>query len=74
MTNKETVVRNIGLTFDFVNYLKDNPEKINELPEKFNLEFIEKDFSNIEKSIVSDEEDQIVTKEVRVRNSFDLAD
>ena len=49
MTNKETVERNIGLTFDFANHLIDNPNLVENLPENFNLEFIEKDFPNVEK-------------------------
>lgn len=45
MTNKETVERNIGLTFDFVNHLIENPYLVENLPEDFKLlEFIEKDF------------------------------
>lgn len=49
MTNKETVERNIGLTFDFVNHLIDNLILAENLPDDFKLEFIEKDFPNIEK-------------------------
>ncbi len=45
MTNKETVTRNIGLTFDFVNHLVDNPILLESLPDKFNLNFVESDFS-----------------------------
>ena len=41
MTSKETVERNIGLTFDHVDYLIDNHYIINNLPDKFNLEFVE---------------------------------
>lgn len=48
MTKKETIERNIGLTFDFVNYLIDNPNVAVNLPINFRLEFIEKDFTNIE--------------------------
>ena len=47
MTNKEQVNRNIGLTFDFVHSLMENPKLIDQLPEKFRLEFIEKDFSQM---------------------------
>jgi len=47
MTKKESVRRNIGLTFDFVNYLIDNPAVTDKLPENFKLEFVEKDFPNI---------------------------
>ena len=49
MTNKETIERNIGLTFDFVNRLIDNPEIIDTLPDNFKIDFIEEDFPNVEK-------------------------
>lgn len=49
MTNKETIERNIGLTFDFVSHLIDNPSVAGNLPEDFKLVFIEKDFPTIEK-------------------------
>ena len=74
MTHKETVERNIGLTFDFVNYLIENKEEVNKLPDNFKLEFIEKDFTKIEQK-----QTQVVSnlnlqqKYVRVRNTFDVA-
>jgi len=74
MTHKETVERNIGLTFDFVNYLIENKEEVNMLPDNFKLEFIEKDFTKIEQK-----QTQVVSnlnlqqKYVRVRNTFDVA-
>ena len=74
MTHKETVERNIGLTFDFVNYLIDNKEEVNKLPDNFNLEFVEKDFTKIEQKqtqIVSNLDLQ--QKYVRVKNAFDVA-
>ena len=69
MTNKETVERNIGLTFDFVNYLIDNPSIVNNFKTDFQLEFIEKDFPNIEKH----DEKSSDRKYVRVRNNFELS-
>jgi hypothetical protein len=42
MTNKETVERKIGLTFDYVNFLIDNPSMVKNLPVNFNLEIIKK--------------------------------
>ena len=48
MKHKETIERNIGMTFDYVNYLIENKEEIEKLPDNFKLEFIEKDFSKIE--------------------------
>jgi hypothetical protein len=72
MTNKETVERNIGLTMDFVNHLIDNPDIAENLPEKFKLEFIEKDFPNIEKKQPNQVNSKINRKIVRVRNTFEL--
>ena len=72
MTNKETAKRNIGLTFDFVNHLIDNPKLIENLPENFNIEFIEKDFPNIEKK-QKIKGSSLDKQYVRVRNSFELS-
>lgn len=72
MTNKETIERNIGLTFDFVNYLIDNPTVTDNLPENFKLEFVEKDFPNIEKKETVQTDTKISRKFVRVRNTFEV--
>jgi len=73
MTQKETINRNIGLTFDFVNYLMENKEEAEKLPERFELEFLEKDFPQLElmheKQSVTP---QLNKKQVRVKNSFDV--
>ncbi|MDO9155223.1 MAG: hypothetical protein Q8904_08360 [Bacteroidota bacterium] len=73
MTHKETIERNIGLTFDFVNYLIENKEEIEKLPDNFKLEFIEKDFSKIEHKQLQTTTPNLQNKYVRVRNSFDVA-
>ena len=73
MTHKETIERNIGLTFDFVNYLIENKEEIEKLPENFKLEFIEKDFSKIEHKQLQTTTPNFQNKYVRVKNSFDVA-
>ena len=73
MTNKETVERNIGLTFDFVDYLVDNPSTTDNLPDKFNLEFIEKDFPKIEKKEETGSNSLLKRKYVKVRNTFELS-
>ena len=72
MTNKEKVERNIGLTIDFVNHLIDNPNIAENLPNKFKLEFIEKDFPNIEKKQPLQTTSKLNRKIVRVRNTFEL--
>jgi hypothetical protein len=72
MTNKESIERNIGLTFDYVNYLMDNPAEVDKLPAKFKVEFIEKDFPKIEKHEPVKQIPIIKRKYVRVRNSFEM--
>jgi len=72
MTNKETVERNIGLTFDFVNQCIDQPKLAEQLPDDFDVEFIEKDFPNLERQESSIKRSGIRKKLVRVRNTFDL--
>ncbi len=68
MTNKETVRRNLGLTFDFVHQLIDQPALVNKLPDKFLLEFEEKDFP---KRIKKERRNKRM-KRVRVRSKFDI--
>ena len=72
MTNKETIERNIGLTFDFVNHLMDNPSIAESLPDDFKLEFIEKDFPTLEKKDHPEPDSKVIRKLVRVRNSFEI--
>ena len=73
MTNKETIERNIGLTFDFVHHLIDNPDLAENLPDDFILEFIEKDFPNIEKKEQLELDTKVKRKYVRVRNTFEIS-
>jgi hypothetical protein len=48
MTKKEKINRNIGLTFDFLRQVADNPGIIDKIPNGSVLEFIEKDFPTVE--------------------------
>lgn len=74
MTHKETVERKIGLAFDFVNYLMENTEELEKLPDNFKLEFIEKDFPKIEhKDLTQNNVNSTQNKYVRVKNCFDVA-
>ena len=73
MTHKETVTRNIGLTFDFVNYLLDNEAEIEKLPDNFKLEFSEKDFPKRERKQNVHSASQCMEKRyVRVKNTFEV--
>ena len=71
MTNKEIVERKIGLAFDYVNFLIDNPAMVDNLPEKYKLEFIEKDFPSKETTKLTNVPKQ-PRKAVRVLNSFEF--
>lgn len=48
MTNKETVERNVGLTFDFLRQVLKDPSIMEDIPNGSTLEFIEKDFAKKE--------------------------
>ena len=73
MTHKETVTRNIGFTFDFVNYLLDNESEIDKLPDDFKLEFKAKDFPKLDRKCAEcatmPQQDK---KYARVRNTLEL--
>ncbi len=50
MTNKEQVIRNIGLSFDFLRQVIENPRILNSIENGANIEFVEKDFKKLERS------------------------
>jgi hypothetical protein len=71
MTNKESIERNIGLTFDFVNHLIDNKSDLEKLPDDFTVEFIEKDFHKIQRRQAPYRATPDTRRKyVHVRNSF----
>jgi hypothetical protein len=67
MTNRETVERNIGLTFDFLKQVLKEPSMLNSIPDGTVIEFVEKDFSKKEtKASVKP------NKYLRVNTQFEL--
>lgn len=72
MTNKETVTRNISLTFDFVNHLIDNPKLMENFPDNFKLNFVESDFISTTKSDVEKTNQKVKEKYVKVINTFEF--
>jgi hypothetical protein len=44
MTNREYVNRNIGLTFDLIRKIIDDPSLADKIPDNCEIEFVEKDF------------------------------
>ena len=72
---KETVERTMELTFDFVRSLIDDKEKIDNLPEQFTLQFVEKsDLILIEERKKADKKYNKETNiiYVRVINTFEI--
>ena len=49
MTKKETINRNIGLTFDFIRQAVNEPALLDKISNGSTLEFVEKDFVKKEK-------------------------
>lgn len=72
MTNKETVTRNIGLTFDFVNHFIDNPDLIENLPDNFKLNFAEKGFISTTKTADAKSNEKVKEQYVKVKNTFEF--
>lgn len=72
MTNKETIERNIGLTFHLVDQLIDSPKNLEKIPDKSMIQFVEKDFLMVEFPCGKQPKNNIKNKKVRVSNSFEL--
>ncbi|RLD57577.1 MAG: hypothetical protein DRJ05_09485 [Bacteroidetes bacterium] len=67
MTNKETVNRNIGLSFDFIKQIVKNPEVLDEIKNNSTIEFLQKDYPEREKT-----KQIIANKFIKVKRSFEL--
>ncbi|MEZ4908586.1 MAG: hypothetical protein R2771_13320 [Saprospiraceae bacterium] len=67
MTNKEFINRNIGLTFDFARQIVNNPELLDNIENNSTIEFLQKDYPEIEEST-----DIIPDKFIKVNRSFEL--
>ena len=67
MTNKETVNRNVGLSFDFIRQIVKNPEMIDRIENNSTIEFLQKDYPEREKTrrIIAD-------KFIKVKRNFEM--
>jgi hypothetical protein len=67
MTNKETINRNIGLTFDLVRQIIKEPSLLDEIKDNSTIEFLQKDYPEREyrKRVIAD-------KYIKVKRSFEL--
>ena len=70
MTNKETIKRNIGLTFDFLRQVAKDPSILDKIPDGSTLEFVEKDFSLKEKNRTA--KTKTKRKYMRVKSALEL--
>ncbi len=69
MTRKETIHRNIGLSFDFLKEINRNPALLNKIPKGAVIEFVEKDFPKKE----SKTSQRRKRKYIRVKNEFEVS-
>ena len=67
MTNKETVNRNVGLSFDFIRQIVKNPEMIDKIKNNTTIEFLQKDYPEREKT-----KQVIADKFIKVKRNFEL--
>ncbi|MCK9271496.1 MAG: hypothetical protein RBR47_05805 [Bacteroidales bacterium] len=67
MTNKETVNRNVGLSFDFIRQIVKNPTMIDGIENNSTIEFLQKDNPEREKTkrIIAD-------KFIKVKRDFEM--
>jgi hypothetical protein len=66
MTNKETVNRDIGLTFDLLRKIIDAPDLANKIPNNSVIEFVEKDFEIKKKTYAKN------SKLIKVQNEIEI--
>jgi hypothetical protein len=69
MTRKETINRNIGLSFDLLKEIIKNPALLNKIPKAAIVEFVEKDFPK--KEIITDPKRR-KRKYILVKNEFEV--
>ncbi|NBC84477.1 MAG: hypothetical protein GVY19_14010 [Bacteroidetes bacterium] len=67
MTNKETINRNIGLSFDFIRQVIEHPKLLNNLKDNTTIEFLQKDYPEREKvhKVMPD-------KYIKVKRNFEM--
>lgn len=67
MTNKETINRNIGLTFDFLKQVVANPGILDKIEDNATIEFLQKDYPE-RQSVNQISPDKFI----RVKRNFEL--
>ena len=67
MTNKEKINRNIGLSFDFLKQITNDPEMIKDIENNATIEFLQKDYPEKEES-----KNVVPDKYIKVKRSFEM--
>ncbi len=67
MTNKETINRNVGLTFDFLKQIVKNPAILDNIEDHSVIEFLQKDYPELEHSAK-----KAADKYIKVKREFEL--
>jgi hypothetical protein len=67
MTNKEIVNRNIGLSFDFIRQIIDNPELLDNVENNSVVDFLQKDYPERE-----DANSKPANKYFKVKRTFEV--
>ena len=67
MTNKEIINRNIGLTFDLIRKIIENPDLLDKIPDNSMIEFVEKDFEVKKKNYAKN------SKFFKVKNEIEIS-
>ena len=62
MKKDEIINRNISLTFDFLRYITEHPDLIEQMPDGCELEFIDKGFPSPEEGKSREEKKRVVLK------------
>lgn len=70
MTSKEKINRNIGLCFDFLRQVVDNPKILDDIPHGSEIEFVDKNFPLIERKSGKGKKNQKTF--LRVRTQMEL--
>ena len=63
MTKKEVIEKNIGMTFDFLRYLVDHPEMVDDIPNSAVIEFVDKEIA-VKETVVKTKKGKAVSFQV----------
>jgi hypothetical protein len=72
LTKKEKTSRDIVLTFDFLRQLIDNPKILDKIPSGCTIEFVDKDFPQLERASRQMTINTVKKKYLRVKTHLEI--